>query len=596
MQSKGDVSPVANYLIRLEGQDVTDFSSQYGSESSISYVASNLAGKPCVFPSYGDYTQTCVFRTYGPWWKKAPSGTKRYNGTPSEFVSEDFIEISFSESLYPVRLEVYETYNPGAIVRILACDRAGGTDTDSGQTLWVTLWKYKPKPCPQEPRIFAPHLKRIQFATNLIRLELNHHFLDYYTELDGIKLIGTKMPPESCTDTYQPAMSNDADIDNDIENLEDLLTDHKTEDTCLADRLTPLNIKSSESCLFTILPKEIIHLILSYLDIKDLCRLAQTCRNLKMHCYDPYLYQDLNLQPFWTQISSSRLLLIANKCQRLQRLNLSWVGKGGHMNENHFKMFLKECCLELQTLELSCCNFVGSNVLDDVISICSNLIELNLHSCTHIEDFSSFKKWPLPKLKRLNLYRTKIDYTSLSSVIRASCDLEHLNLGSCQLLNSSINLVLMDLGTYSKKLKSLDLWRMKSLTEDALSHIYLSCHLLEELDIGWCVDIKSERDCYINLAKNCKYLKKIFLTANRTVRDIDLRMIALHCPLLEQLDILGTREVTREAIVFVLESCRNLILLDVSFCLGISSSDVCSWRAAFPLVTIKKSFQNVSVT
>lgn len=25
-------------------------------------------------------------------------------------------------------------------------------------------------------------------------------------------------------------------------------------------------------------------------------------RNLKMHCYDPYLYQDLNLQPFWTQV------------------------------------------------------------------------------------------------------------------------------------------------------------------------------------------------------------------------------------------------------------------------------------------------------
>uniref|UniRef100_A0A2C9K7T4 Uncharacterized protein n=1 Tax=Biomphalaria glabrata TaxID=6526 RepID=A0A2C9K7T4_BIOGL len=536
MQSKGDVSPVANYLIRLEGQDVTDFSSQYGSESSISYVASNLAGKPCVFPSYGDYTQTCVFRTYGPWWKKAPSGTKRYNGTPSEFVSEDFIEISFSESLYPVRLEVYETYNPGAIVRILACDRAGGTDTDSGQTLWVTLWKYKPKPCPQEPRIFAPHLKRIQFATNLIRLELNHHFLDYYTELDGIKLIGTKMPPESCTDTYQPAMSNDADIDNDIENLEDLLTEGSCMEFSLYEsfqkppnqptpsrysrsvpsspvpasplwsplsaspRGTPTyNRQESTQALLSKVPsrlqssqsmqpagkKEIIHLILSYLDIKDLCRLAQTCRNLKMHCYDPYLYQDLNLQPFWTQISSSRLLLIANKCQRLQRLNLSWVGKGGHMNENHFKMFLKECCLELQTLELSCCNFVGSNVLDDVISICSNLIELNLHSCTHIEDFSSFKKWPLPKLKRLNLYRTKIDYTSLSSVIRASCDLEHLNLGSCQLLNSSINLVLVDLGTYSKKLKSLDLWRMKSLTEDALSHIYLSCHLLEELDIGW---------------------------------------------------------------------------------------------------------------
>ena len=51
----------SDFLIRLEGQEVVDFSSQYGSESSISYVASNLAGKTFVFPSYGDYTQTCVF-------------------------------------------------------------------------------------------------------------------------------------------------------------------------------------------------------------------------------------------------------------------------------------------------------------------------------------------------------------------------------------------------------------------------------------------------------------------------------------------------------------------------------------------------------
>ena len=51
----------SDFLIRLEGQDVVDFSSQYGSESSISYVASNLAGKTFVFPAYGDYTQTCVF-------------------------------------------------------------------------------------------------------------------------------------------------------------------------------------------------------------------------------------------------------------------------------------------------------------------------------------------------------------------------------------------------------------------------------------------------------------------------------------------------------------------------------------------------------
>ncbi|KAH9520125.1 F-box and leucine-rich repeat protein 4 [Bulinus truncatus] len=208
MQKEGDVSPVADYLIRLEGQEVTDFSSQYGSESSISYVA-NTSSKLItnVNKTIIHCTDSLSKRTYGPWWRRAPSSTKKYNGTPSEFASEDFIEVLFSESLYPVRIEVYETYNPGAIVRILACDRAGGTDTDNGQIPWVTLWQYPPKPCQQRPRIFAPHLKRINFATNLIRLELNHHFLDYYTELDGIKLIGAKTPPESYIHIYQPVIS-----------------------------------------------------------------------------------------------------------------------------------------------------------------------------------------------------------------------------------------------------------------------------------------------------------------------------------------------------------------------------------------------------
>ena len=57
---EGNVSPLAPGQIRLEGAQVTDFSSQYGSESSISYVAVNLAGQLSVFPKYGDYTQVCV--------------------------------------------------------------------------------------------------------------------------------------------------------------------------------------------------------------------------------------------------------------------------------------------------------------------------------------------------------------------------------------------------------------------------------------------------------------------------------------------------------------------------------------------------------
>lgn len=44
--------------------DVVDFSSQYGSDISISYTASNLTGRPSKFPSYGDFPQSFVMVSF----------------------------------------------------------------------------------------------------------------------------------------------------------------------------------------------------------------------------------------------------------------------------------------------------------------------------------------------------------------------------------------------------------------------------------------------------------------------------------------------------------------------------------------------------
>lgn len=41
-------------------QNVEDFSSQYGSEISVSYTAFNIRGPPSNFPDYGDYPQAFV--------------------------------------------------------------------------------------------------------------------------------------------------------------------------------------------------------------------------------------------------------------------------------------------------------------------------------------------------------------------------------------------------------------------------------------------------------------------------------------------------------------------------------------------------------
>jgi hypothetical protein len=58
------ISPLAQYA-----SEVLDFSSQYGSDNSISYTAHNIVGVPTKFPAYGDFSQTFVMRDYGPWWQ-----------------------------------------------------------------------------------------------------------------------------------------------------------------------------------------------------------------------------------------------------------------------------------------------------------------------------------------------------------------------------------------------------------------------------------------------------------------------------------------------------------------------------------------------
>ena len=45
-------------------KEVSDFSSQYGSNISISYTAYNIAGNPSKFPDYGDFPQAFVMVSF----------------------------------------------------------------------------------------------------------------------------------------------------------------------------------------------------------------------------------------------------------------------------------------------------------------------------------------------------------------------------------------------------------------------------------------------------------------------------------------------------------------------------------------------------
>ncbi|KAI8485354.1 F-box and leucine-rich repeat protein 4 [Branchiostoma belcheri] len=445
--------------------EVVDFSSQYGYDGSMSYVASNLSGPPNVYPGYGDFTQACVFRTYGPWWKCCPSARKPINRSPITFRSQDYIELLFEERVYPSRIDIFETYNPGSIVKILACNTSPKdfAELDPPEEVeWVTLWSGQPEGLPARPREFSPPLKPCPFATNLIRLEVNQKLLEYYTELDAVKLYGV---------------------------LE--------------------------------------------------CKELQNSPALPSR----HVYPDPGISA--TQKMLRDLMLVDKK---------SSPGNNGY-----FDMLPSE--------------------------------ELDLSSCTYLHDMAFQQVANFTSLRRLNLYRTSVTGSTVRSIIRSNPGLEYLNLGGCKSCDGMDD-VAIDLAQHCPQLKAVDFWRCRSLTNIGLRALASGCSLLLELDLGWCPELRSNTGCFVYLAQSCHLLRKLFVTANRTVSDNDLLALAKHCRDLEQLDILGTRMVSPDGALAVLNSCKKLSFFDVSFCPLLDFAMVYKWKMAFPDVALRKSFQN----
>ncbi|XP_025894107.1 F-box/LRR-repeat protein 4 isoform X3 [Nothoprocta perdicaria] len=336
-------------------------------------------------------------------------------------------------------------------------------------------------------------------------------------------------------------------------------------------------------------PAELIQLILSHLTVPDLCRLAQTCKLLYQHCCDPLQYIHLSLQPYWARINDASLEYLQSRCTLIQWLNLSWTGNRGAISVSGFSRFLKVCGSELVRLELSCGHFLNETCLEVITELCPNLQELNLSSCDKIppQAFNHIAK--VGSLKRLILYRTKVEQTALLSILNFCSELQHLSLGSCVMIED-YDLIASMMGAKCKKLRSLDLWRCKNITENGIAELASGCQLLEELDLGWCPTLQSSTGCFTNLARRLPNLQKLFLTANRSVCDSDIEELAANCTRLRQLDILGTRMVSPASLRKLLESCKDLSLLDVSFCSQIDNRVVLELNANFPNVFIKKSF------
>lgn len=568
-------------------EKVVFFSSQYGSDKSKSYTAANLAGKFYNYPNYGDFTQAFVLRSYGPWWEMSPSFRAPIDKSRRKLNSEDFVDLQFEESVYPTKIEILETYNPGAVVGVLALESVSSF-SKSKKPRWRTLWCGAPQDCPARARKFTPPLKRLNHPTKLIRLEFNQSHLSYYTELDAVILYGT-------------ATSNDFQH----KELKSLAKGDDAQVSITTNLFAQLSVKSGEkdnkngsqgelgnNGYFDILPDELIHYIFSFLELIDLIRAAFTCRLFSVHCFDPVWYKELDLKPYWNQITDETLDHLQICCASTEKLDMSWLGPYDAVTRHGISRFLRKCGSNLLCLRLSCCQFVDGEVIKTISKFCPNLEELDLQSCSSeslLSEYGLHELANLKKMKRINLYRVPVKDLLLKQLIQSFSNLQHLNLGDCQHV-TECDTIMQLLSEYCKGLVSLDLWRNKSLTDDGIKSLADGCTLLEELDVGWCSTVTNAAECISCLTSKCRKLKKLFLTALRSVSDDVINALANNCPDLEQVDVLGTGLIRPHSITRLLKECKKLRFLDVSFCSQLSKEFVEHLRSMYPDVSIKKSF------
>ncbi|KAL0268823.1 UNVERIFIED_CONTAM: hypothetical protein PYX00_010636 [Menopon gallinae] len=437
------------HFIQQFVNEVLDFSSQYGSDTSISYTAYNLTGKPSKFPDYGDFPQAFVMKTYGNWWKESPSYSLEYmpQNTP-KIASNDYVDVAFEQKVYPFTVSIYETYNPGSVVRIWAKNDA------SVKKKWTLLWEGEPVNVGHVPRMFSPPIKIINFKTSVLRIEFNHSKLEYYTGIDAVLMVGTGQPIRTnISNSSFKFLNSNVDENKDGSgpiilgkitqqvmklNLHNIpRTLQKTDlQAIVAEFQKKKNSFENGKCegnyngYFHCLPNETILKILSYLDLSSLRCCAQLNRHFLSLCNDSFLYTRLSLRPYWSKITDDALMSLTKKSQYLQQLDLSWCGSYDMITSAVFKKFLTSCCENLTHVRLNCCKFVTNCVLKVLAETCSQLKEIALRNCSAVTEAGFFYLSGLSTLENLDLYRTNITINSLIAILKANRNILHLNIGN----------------------------------------------------------------------------------------------------------------------------------------------------------------------
>ncbi|XP_071642290.1 F-box/LRR-repeat protein 4-like isoform X2 [Temnothorax longispinosus] len=470
-----------------------------------------------------------------PWQNKAVTRPISFDYN----VTERYIDIEFHEAVYPVRVCIYEIFNPGSVIQILARD---------SNKHWIQLWDESSQIVPPQSRLFSPPLSHpCNFKTKMLRLVFKGSSDKTWTKLDAVMLIGTsdlilsRNPNESLSNLLKRINSIYSSHHDDVHNLTaDSKSAHldivhlqrnfpeycviyksdirrisyknnlkhkkvyqevipgyehpldqryprrillKSNSTCAKSmKLSSDESKELSRCSLFALPNEILLKIFKYLDVVTLCRMNEVNnRRFDSLSRDPLLYTRLNMR----YISSDKYMCdifcyITPRCKYLQQLDLT----GCNFDVNDFVNFLDNCGRRLTHLRLSNCNDGEclNPVLLKTLETCKNLKELDLSdSGINDEGFSYLEG--LNNLEHLNLSHTGITTERLCKILQNNQRIRQLSAGFEDFIDDAI---LIELENSCHDLEVIDsLLCARRLTSEGINAL-ANCKKLQIVKVDLC--------------------------------------------------------------------------------------------------------------
>lgn len=156
-----DFEPFEGIKIRQYASKVIRFSTQY---TASSWSASQALGKPNTYPKYGDFTTA---------WASLTEDEKR-----------EYLELGFDTLQTIKKIEIYETFNPGAIDSIYL--------RDASSKKWTVVYSKPIKSLPAAARIFTIQIIETPYFVDAIRLALNSKDVKGWNEIDAVAITGQR--------------------------------------------------------------------------------------------------------------------------------------------------------------------------------------------------------------------------------------------------------------------------------------------------------------------------------------------------------------------------------------------------------------------